>query len=423
MFYRNMRNINDLIGKNNIIYVTNDPERSLGVEKIVDNFHTLCIDDSYILNFLNHYYSLKKISPSINIFRNSNKLLQQKQVKQYLSNLDNKSFMFFKIAPNLEITLKNESILNTKSILNRKYENKITVSEIFKDIVPPTIMINLSNDSYKDISNRLGDKFVIQFSRGQSGNTTFFINNNDEFEHIKKEYPLRIAKAVKKIEGEYYTINAVITKDNILIGNLSKQITGIKALTNYEGSSVGNDWITNLSIKEKDQFIAKMRLIGEKMKSDGYIGMFGADFVFDSKNIFLIEINARENASIPTYSKIQIEQGIMPLKLIHILEFLKIKYSIDVKKINNAIYDDYNFRQIIIRNTNDYPIKSTHILNGVYSENLEKIKDGYDIDYISQNQYLILTSNEEVNPNLEIARIQSREKINNTFIDNYLKLL
>ena len=222
-----MKNINDLIGKNNIIYVTNDPERSLGIEKIVDNFHTLCIDDSYILNFLNHYYSLKKINPNINIFRNSNKLLQQEKVKQYLENLDNKSFMFFKIAPNLEITLKNELILNTQSILNRKYENKITVSEIFKDIVPPTIMINLNNYSYRDISNKLGDQFVIQFSRGQSGNTTFFINNNDEFEDIKREYPLRIAKAVKKIEGEYYTVNGIITKDSILIGFLSSLLAYI----------------------------------------------------------------------------------------------------------------------------------------------------------------------------------------------------
>ena len=418
-----MKDINSLIGENKIIYVTNDPERSLGVEKIVDNFYTLCIDDSYILNFLNHYYSLKKNNPDIDIFRNSNKLLQQQQIKKYLSSIDNKSFMFFKIAPNLEITLENESILNTKSNLNRKYENKITVSEIFKDIVPPTTMISLKDDTYDSIANILGERFVIQFSRGQSGNTTFFINNKDEFENIKREYPLRIAKAVKKIEGEYYTINGVITKNNILIGNLSKQITGIKNLTNYDGGSVGNEWLTKLTVKEKDMFIKKMRLIGERMKSDGYIGMFGADFVFDSKDIFLIEINARENASIPTYSKIQIEQGIMPFKLIHILEFLKIEYALDEKKINNAIYDDYNLRQIIIRNTNTYSIKSKNILNGIYSLNLDKIKDGYDIDYLSYNQYLILTSLGEINPNLEIARIQSRETIPDSLISALLKII
>ena len=418
-----MKDINDLIGKNNIIYVTNDPERSLGVEKILDNFYTLCIDDSYILNFLNNYYSLKRTIPNIDIFRNSNKLLQQKQIKQYLSSIDNKSFMFFKIAPNLELSLKDNSILNTKSNLNRKYENKITVSEIFKDIVPPTIRIDLSNDNYEKITNVLGKSFVIQFSRGQSGNTTFFINNKDEFEDIKRDYPLRIAKAVKRIEGEYYTINAVITKNNLFVGNLSKQITGIKDLTTYKGGSVGNDWVTNLNVRQKDQFIKKMRTIGEKMKSDGYIGMFGADFVFDSKNAFLIEINARENASIPTYSKIQIEQGIIPFKLIHILEFLKIEYPLDEFKINNAIYDDYNLRQIIIRNTNKYPVKIKRTLNGVYSKNLDKIKDGYDIDYLSYNQYLILTVLGDINPNLEIVRIQSRENIPNTMINTLLKII
>ena len=194
-------------------------------------------------------------------------------------------------------------------------------------------------------------------------------------------------------------------------------------MTTYKGGSVGNDWVTNLNVRQKDQFIKKMRTIGEKMKSDGYIGMFGADFVFDSKNAFLIEINARENASIPTYSKIQIEQGIIPFKLIHILEFLKIEYPLDEFKINNAIYDDYNLRQIIIRNTNKYPVKIKRTLNGVYSKNLDKIKDGYDIDYLSYNQYLILTVLGDINPNLEIVRIQSRENIPNTMINTLLKII
>ncbi len=419
-----MNNIDNLLGNNNIIYVTNDPERSLGLEKITKHFYTLCIDDSYILNFLNNFYSLKKNFPNIDIFRNSNKLLQEESVKQYLSSIKNPSFMFFKIAPNIEIELKNKKILNTHSDLNRKYENKIMISNIFKDIVPPTKIINLKIDTYNSISNFLGKEFVIQFSRGQSGNTTFFIDNKDQFEKLQEKYPLRIAKAVKKISGEYFTINGVITENDILIGNLSKQITGIKELTAFKGGTVGNEWITGLTIKQKDMFIDKMQYIGKKMKNDGYRGMFGADFVFDSQNIFLIEVNARENASIPTYTKIQINENILPFKLIHILDFLKISYKIDSTKINNQIYEDYNYRQIIIRNIQSHPVKANTFLNGVYSSNLDKIREGYDIDSLKNNDYLILTSYSNVNPNIEISKIQSKSSIDNNFINQTLiKLL
>ncbi|MHB8443243.1 MAG: ATP-grasp domain-containing protein [Patescibacteria group bacterium] len=404
-----------------IIYVTNDPERALGVESIIPNYHILCIDDSYILNFLKSYYSLKKDNPNIEIFRNSNKLLQESSAKEFIKQFKNPYFMFFKIAPNIEFTLNHKNILNTKSSLNRKYENKLEIVKIFKDLIPETKIINLEVDTYKSLQNILGDKFVIQFQGGQSGNTTFFIKNMDDYDRVRTRYAKRYAKAVRFVEGEYYTLNGVVTRYGILTGNLTKQITGVSYLTRYEGGTVGNDWNTKLSMKKKELLQNAMVKIGNTLKHDNYKGMFGADFIVDDTGVYLIEINARENATIPTFSKIQQEKGEIPFKLIHILEFLNKEYSIDINRINKSFFDDYNLNQLIIRNTKDDVIEMKSTFNGIYNRNFEKINDGYDITSISNNQLLLLQNKGLINPNIEVGRVQSREKINENTIKEYIR--
>ncbi len=403
-----------------IIYVTNDPERALGIEDIISNYHILCIDDSYILNFIKSYYSLKKDNPNIEIFRNSNKLLQESKSKEFIGQFKNPYFMFFKIAPNIEFTLNHKNILNTDSWLNRKYENKLEIVRIFKDLIPETKIINLEKDSYESLKNTLGNKFVIQFQGGQSGNTTFFIKNVDDYYKLKTRYAKRYAKAVRFIDGEYYTLNGVVTKYGILTGNLTKQITGVSYLTKYEGGTVGNDWNTKLHQKKKELLQNAMIQIGNILKKDNYKGMFGADFIVDDERVYLIEINARENATMPTFSKIQQEKGEMPFKLIHILEFLNKEYSIDVDKINKLLFDDYHLNQLIIRNTKDDVIEMKSNFNGVYNRNFEKINDGYDITSINGNNLLLLQNKGLINPNIEIGRIQSREKIDESTIKEYI---
>ncbi len=403
-----------------IIYVTNDPERALGVENIIPNYHILCIDDSYILNFIKSYYSLKKDKPNIGIFRNSNKLLHESDAKKFIKQFKNPYFMFFKIAPNIEVTLNHKNILNTKAVLNRKYENKLEIVKIFKDLVPETKIVNLEKDTYASLKNIFGTKFVIQFQGGQSGNTTFFIKNEDDYYKISTRYAKRYAKAVRFIDGEYYTLNGVVTRYGILTGNLTKQITGVSYLTRYEGGTVGNDWNTKLSIKNKGLLQNAMINIGNTLKYDKYKGMFGADFIVNDTGIYLVEINARENATMPTFSKIQQEKGEIPFKLIHILEFLNKEYSINIDKINKSLFDDYNLNQLIIRNIKDYAIEMESNFNGIYNRNFEKIKDGYDVTSINKDDLLLLQNKGLINPNIEIARIQSREKIDEDLVKKYI---
>ena len=347
--------MNDLIEKikdYSIFYISMNPERALGLEKILPNFYIVSLYNSYIFNFLHNYYSLLKEDPQIEIQDNTYTLLNQKKIQEYINKKKNPLFMFFKITPNIELSLKNRKILNPSSSLNKKYENKINILKYFKDITPKSKEFIPINTNYNTLKKEFGRKFVIQFMFGHTGKSTFFIENEDQFNDIKGKYPQRFSKVSQFIEGDTYTINGVVTRKGILVFNLSKQITGIKNLTQYEGGTVGNDWKTNLNIASKEKIKDYMIIIGQRLKKDGYLGLFGADFVFDGYNIFLIEINPRENASVPTFTKIQIQNNIIPSKLIHILEFLDIKYNMDIKKENKNIFEDINFNQIIISSKN-----------------------------------------------------------------------
>ena len=420
-----MNNLIEKMENHNIIYISVNPERALGLEKILPNFYIVSLLDSYIFNFLNKdkFYSLKKESPNIDINENSKELLLQDGVRNYINQFKNPSFMFFKITSGIELILEKHKILNSTSYLNKLYENKINIVEYFKDMIPKSIPYIPGNTTYNDLKKNIGDKFVIQFIHGHSGESTFFINNKDEFDQIKNKYPERFSKAVRFVEGDTYTINGIVTKKGIYVFNLSKQITGIQSLTQYIGGTVGNDWLVQLPEKIRLDLLNRMNSIGERLEKNGYKGLFGADFIYDGSNIYLLDLNPRENASVPTFTKIQIKNKIVPAKLIHILEFLNIEYEIDIESYNQQIFNDLNLRQIIIRNTKDSVIKMEGDINGIYDNNLKKIREEYDIGNIDNNEFLILSTKGDIDTNMEIARIQTKNHIKKSKIDQILEII
>ncbi len=402
--------------KDSIVYISKDPMRALGLETLLPNFYIISYEDSYILNFIKNVYSIKREKSTQEQRGDITSILSDTRVKDYISNIPNPTFMFFK--PNFggEKLLNNSKILNTTYSLNKKFEDKIELVKLFGEMIPRSNIINLETENYNSLKNFFGSKFVIQFSHGHSGNTTFFISSEEEFNNLKEEYPKRISKAVQFVEGEYFTVNGVVTKRGIVTGNLSKQITGVKNLTDFAGSTVGNDWNTKLENRVKEKIKLLTQNVGNILQTYGYLGMFGIDLIFDGSSIFLIEINPRENASMPVFTQVQIENGYIPFKLIHILEFLNIDYVLDIKKENDFIFQDIQLTNLVIRKKDNQNNKIS--FNGVYNSNLEKIREGYNISSLKDNnEILILSKNEIGNTNEEIGRIQKRGNISPEEID------
>ncbi|WKZ31197.1 MAG: ATP-grasp domain-containing protein [Candidatus Dojkabacteria bacterium] len=432
-----------------IFYICNDPERALGPEAFIDNYHIVCIDNSPLLPLLKakgiKYFSLgETLGDSNTIFRNSNKLLARKEVQEYIAaNCGDQAYVqFFKIAPNIEreSAKLGYTVLNSSSVLNRKFENKLSQYESLSGSVknfPPTVITKLLDASYQDLSDELGEEMVVQFDRGHTGSGTLFIKSESQFNEVKDEFPNRVARIAKMIEGEAWTLNACVTRFGIAYGGLCKQITGIPELTSEAGGTVGNDWtqVSGLSQEMLQQIGELTERVGELMAADGYKGLFGLDLIITPNNeLYLIEINARQPASTGMHSKLMLQSEQIPLIAFHIAEFAfkgdeqylafinqtfnkqfnEDKISHFIKSQNHTSLSSLNASQIIIRNKSgkDLKIKDA-IPAGEYNSSLEKAGENYSISEIDRANFILLhtAQGQEVSPGSEIARIQAPESV------------
>ena len=212
------------------------------------------------------------------------------------------SLLVFKSSSVMEnIAKANEwDLLNPPSSLMDKIEDKMSqitwLGELGKKYMP-----KYEVNAVKDIEWKR-DPFIIQWARGFSGNGTMLIQRQEDLQALQAKFPDRSARVTTYIKGPSFTVNVVVTPDEVLTGNTSYQITGVAPFTDNAFSTVGNDWsLTHslLSEKEIGDIEEIAAAIGAKMRFDGWKGLFGLDIIRDdmSDKISLIEINARQPAS------------------------------------------------------------------------------------------------------------------------------
>ena len=449
--------------RHTIFYITNDPERALGLEILLPNYHIICIDDNPIIDYIvekgGKVFCLERELGKTNpIFRNSNRLINEKVVQQYIDKNtppnEAPKVMFFKIAKNIEKTCErlNYRVLNSSSELNKRFETKISQYEMLKDegVNFPTTKIGLLGDfNYDNLKSELGEDFVIQYSRGHTGSGTFFNRDEESFRSEQSLYPKREAKITRRIYGDSWTINACVSRFGILYGGLSYQITGISELVNREGGTVGNDWSQSQLLSEfsKEQIKKITEKVGKVMRRNRFKGLFGLDFIVDNNGeVFLIEVNARQPASTSVHTKYMTELGIIPMQIFHIAEYLYQddeeylsflrgvfkamsntgKYKVDFdaqiknefdavslrKKTNEIGMESFNLSQVFYRNIESQLVKVVKSLKpGIYKydKDLVWIRKGYSIsDIINEDEFLLLSQSKgkNISPGNEASRIQ-----------------
>jgi len=402
-----------------IFFVCTNPERALGLETELTNYHIICIDDSPILKTLTKNIFCLSRETNDKIKRNSNSLLQHDLVQQYINKHtpDNTTpnIIVFKIAPNIERTIEKLgwNILNTTSELNHKFEHKISQYQILsKENIkfPKTIITKIGDTTYENLSQIFNNEFVLQFNRGHSGEGTLFINSAKQYIELTDKFPNREVRISEKIDGEAWTINACVTRYGVAIGGLSYQVTGLPLLTQHKGGTVGNDWTKSkeLSPQVIESIINETNKIGKVMQSSRYKGLFGIDFIITSNNeLYIIEVNARQIASIAMHNKLMLKNNQIPLSKLHIAEFLFKSNQVEQyqkfigKEINENILLQQNKEaikpiqasQLILRRMENSNSKRIKTNSGIYEDNIYK-KPGYSInDLENNNQYLLLVQN------------------------------
>lgn len=298
------------LGKYPIFYVTRDIERALGLrpakgysiianatpfakQAIKGRSDTVLIDGGRIMD-------------TRELLANTVPLLGKERRWVVDRNPD---ILVFKNTGQIEdICRKNNwRLLNPSSALANRVEEKISQVEWLGDLeryLPPHRIDVCKNVRWE------GRPFILQFNRAHTGGGTALVESMEQAEGIRKKFPNRPVRISEYISGPVFTNNNIVAKDAILVGNISYQITGLAPFTDQPFATIGNDWgLSNrvLSTEQKVRYREIAATIGEKLRADGWKGLFGIDVIMDEKTgkPYLLEINARQPASTTCESQLQ----------------------------------------------------------------------------------------------------------------------
>lgn len=369
--------LNEFLNGKNLYFFVRDPERALGLGTVLNNYHNVHILKTQYQEYFNdigvNYFCLESDDSLINKFSGGARILLKDPtaldyMKKYQKDVN--FAQTFKVSPAFikNAQDQNLSVLNSGVNQSRTFEEKLTQYQEFAQHVsfPKTIISRFDQVTFLQIVQNLGGKFVIQFARGHTGSGTHIIETEEDFDKLQAENLQRTAKFSSYIDGRIYTVNACVTRVGVFIGGLSLQITGHESLGATKGATVGNDWSVRSNIENYDKILAQIETIGNLMYRKGFRGMYGVDFVVrENGEPVIIEVNARQTASVPMYTKIQLLKEEVPLSMLHLLEFFNLDIHHKPIEYNrrNTLPDNYS--QIFIRADNELTIN--HQINmGIY---------------------------------------------------------
>lgn len=300
----------------------------------------------------------------------NNYLLQHPEVQDYLKTRSKGKeagkamFLMFdeqteKLAKKLGL-----EIMFPSAKMRTSMDNKVNTNRIAEKAGVPCVPYVLSAvKDYKhlsEISKDLGKDLVIQTPFGDSGHTTFFISNEEEFkkheEEIVKEKEVKI---MKRINCKGSAIEACVTRHGTIVAPLMTELVGFNELTPYKGGWCGNEIYPNAFSPSLRKKAAKYtKLFGNQLREEGYKGYFELDFLIDQDNgqIYLGELNPRVTGASSITNHAVFALADIPLFVFHILEWMDVDYKLNVNSINSRWAKQENidgWSQLIIKHTEE----------------------------------------------------------------------
>jgi hypothetical protein len=249
--------------------------------------------------------------------------------------------------------------------LRHRLDSKIVTTQLGNEAGVPSVpnAMGRANDyaALMELARAggLGDDLVVQTPYGDSGQTTFFIAGEGDWNAHATEMVGQDIKVMRRIDPLECAIEGVITRHGTLVGPLMAELTGFPELTPYHGGWCGNDVFPDV-LSEGQRKLARERTfaMGERLRREGYRGYFELDFLADesSGEIYLGELNPRVTGASSITNVTAVAYGDMPLFLFHLLEFMDVEYEIDVDELNDRWAHPENiddWTQFILKQTDD----------------------------------------------------------------------
>ena len=243
-------------------------------------------------------------------------------------------------------------------------DNKVNTNRIAQKAGVPCVPNVLSPvKSYEhlcEVSKDLGTDLVIQTPYGDSGHTTFFINDEESFNKHKEEILAeKEVKIMKRINCRGAAIEACVTRHGTIVAPLMTELVGFKELTPYKGGWCGNEIYANaFTPKIRRQARKYTQMFGDQLRKEGYKGYFELDFLIDqdTRDIYLGELNPRITGASSITNHAVFALADAPLFMFHVLEWMDQPYELSVNALNNRWFKAENiddWSQLVIKHTDE----------------------------------------------------------------------
>jgi len=395
--------------------------RTLGLEKIIPNFHIITISKDPLIELLRKnnisILCLEEVCKINKSFRNSFELLSHPEVEKFIKEKSNKltpNILTFKSLPQIKNLCKNKkyNYLQSDPLIVRDLEDKVLFQKLLESEKITTIPSQIKTLETCEFSNK---PMVLQLRRGFAGNSTFLIKNKKKFKEFQKTYSRHKVKLSTFIKGKTITINACLCETEVKIGAIFRQIDNIIELNTNPFGTSGNSHFLNeeIDLKVKTKILQIVDKITQVIYKKGFRGFFGLDLIITTTgNVYPIECNPRLTASVGNFTQMEIHLKKVPLLLFHILTFLNYKIPVEKK----CILEDLKYSFLIFRNTSRGKITvNSELKAGIYNYNLEFQKQSIDFINCTKDEFLLLPAknNTVISENKEYLYLLSTKKLFN----------
>ena len=304
----------------------------------------------------------------------NNYLLEHKEVVEYIkSRGDGGKAMFLMFDEKTEALAKKHKleVCFPPAKMREALDNKVNTNRIAEKAGVPCVPYVLTKiESYKDLgvkSKRLGTDLVIQLPFGDSGHTTYFIDDEKSYnKHAKDIEGEDEVKVMKRINCRGAAIEACVTRHGTIVAPLMTELVGFEELTPYKGGWCGNEIYADVFTRTLRRKARKYtQLFGDQLRKEGYKGYFELDYLIDQDNgeIYLGELNPRITGASSITNHAVFALADAPLFIFHLLEWMDQPYEISVNAINARWAKEENIDdwcQLVIKYTEDDIKKVTH---------------------------------------------------------------
>jgi len=244
----------------------------------------------------------------------------------------------------------------------RAIEDKIELQKVLGELDLPSLPYRIIEPgnipSWNDVRKTCGDDVIIQSAvNNANGSFTYRVRSEAEYGDVIRKHRHDALKVSVRVSGGSFNLGGVVLSHQFVPGIGMRQLVGIPELTNVPFAYCGNEapvsrWFSEDTIETAWRDLVRL---SEWVRASGYRGLLGVDFVVDDAGVpYIVDINPRMQSSQGLVTALQIEKGLPPIALLHVLHHLGLEVSVDEERYWKVARDrDVALSQVVMFHTGE----------------------------------------------------------------------